>query len=685
MSHAKYIGRIGALAVTLGVGAALGAVPGIAYADSGASTSDSSATSQQQDTASDGTRSAGGDNAERRRDRREARTEGRTPAQRAAQQRADAAADEVAEIDAPARRQARSIASEEPELRSAPGESAGKEATAPPPEAPGVSSVPATADEEAGARVASEPPTETAGTATTTTTLSVPQRRAPKAAPVRERTTLAGAVSSFVSALLSPTAAPGRGAPIQAPVMVAAMGAVRDELERNTERRLANEVAAQVNAQALSENVLVIGVDGVNLSRVLANAANMPNFIGLIGDATTAPASIVGHTTISNPSWTAILTGVWGERTGVINNVFTPWTYDKWPTVFDLIEGQNSAVQTTSIANWNVISAIADAGNGGADVVINVSQVADDPNWLLTDDAVGQATVAAVAGANLADPNFLFSYFVGVDENGHMYGGASEEYRIALENFDENLGAILQAINGSGEEWTILMVTDHGHQPQVGFGHGFQSPDETSTFVIARNSPLFTPGAMNLQYEIVDVTPTVLALFGLEAPDGLDGESLMDQGGTVVPVGGDPDEALREALLDTIDKYGYPDIGTQIALGARTVFGAIPYYVDQLTDTATAGLQAIVDMDIFLVSLLAKVAIAPVQLLGDVLYVATNIVAQIVARLTGVTGASIFPLWPPAPPPTEFTPPEPSDARIGAMCGSRSAALLLCSPGSVAV
>ena len=57
-----------------------------------------------------------------------------------------------------------------------------------------------------------------------------------------------------------------------------------------------------------------------------------------MGTSTTAASSIVGHTTISNPSWTAILTGVWGERTGVINNVFTPWTYDKFPTLFNQLE-----------------------------------------------------------------------------------------------------------------------------------------------------------------------------------------------------------------------------------------------------------------------------------------------------------------------------------------------------------
>ena len=61
-------------------------------------------------------------------------------------------------------------------------------------------------------------------------------------------------------------------------------------------------------------NVLVIGVDGTNLSRILADPEN-ENFFALMNDGTTAASSIVGHTTISDPSWSAILTGVWGERT----------------------------------------------------------------------------------------------------------------------------------------------------------------------------------------------------------------------------------------------------------------------------------------------------------------------------------------------------------------------------------
>ena len=47
-------------------------------------------------------------------------------------------------------------------------------------------------------------------------------------------------------------------------------------------------------------------------------------FRKLMNTSTTSAPSIVGHTTISNPSWTAILTGAWDNKTGVINNVYTP-------------------------------------------------------------------------------------------------------------------------------------------------------------------------------------------------------------------------------------------------------------------------------------------------------------------------------------------------------------------------
>ncbi|MBI5736509.1 MAG: alkaline phosphatase family protein [Mycolicibacterium neoaurum] len=475
--------------------------------------------------------------------------------------------------------------------------------------------------------------------------------------------------------------------PVEAPAALAALGAVRDELERNTLRRNATAGAQIGVASVDTPNVLVIGVDGTNLSRVLADPTNV-NFFNLIQNSSTAPSSIVGHTTISNPSWSTILTGNWGERTGVINNIFTPWTYNKWPTVFNqLEEDHDEGIQTTAVANWDVIAAIAAAGGDlGADLVRYIGKREDDPNWLKTDDAVGDTTELIIADSDPTVANFVFSYFVGVDENGHMYGGASEQYKLALNNFDRNLGEIMDAVEAwetvNNEEWTVVLVTDHGHQPQRGLGHGFQSPDETETFVIV-NGPGFTPGAISLQYEIVDVTPTVVTLFG-GTPRTTQGTSMTELTNNVIPVNNDA--ALRAALQDLISKNGYPDTVTNIALGARTIFASIPYFLVDIVDGIVGGIKTVAAQNIPVVSLLAGLAVVPVRFVGDLGYVATNFVAQIVARITGVTGASIYPFWPPAAPDfPSYTPPAPPSMLVGLQVCADPALGARCVDPSIAV
>ena len=87
------------------------------------------------------------------------------------------------------------------------------------------------------------------------------------------------------------------------------------------------------------------------------------NFRELMSGGVTSASTIVGHTSVSNPSWTTIQTGVWSETAGVTNNVFTPWTYDNWPTVYNQLEAAyGDRINTTVIGNWPVITDTAGAG-----------------------------------------------------------------------------------------------------------------------------------------------------------------------------------------------------------------------------------------------------------------------------------------------------------------------------------
>lgn len=722
MGYARHIGRVGALAVTLGVGVAIASGPGVAFAGpSGSSTStgDSSTTTSSTGTGTVGTDtpSAGGADG--------ASDTGANPSQSADDSAADAdaaAGEEVLEgVDGTDATDDEVIDGENAEGSSDEGDgdglpaegdndaasaddgqdgadegsggSDGADQQDPGADDPGLSGD--AEDDTTGAddtqgfarfgRQQSESLSfasvndtsgsdDAAADSRATTTL---REAADVSTEPAAQTSLVGVISDLVAAVLQPFFGTGDGVPIPLSIVTAMLGAVRDELARVGQSRNSNRVSQQYTAlvldssgqpttivDPLNQHVLVIGVDGTNLQRILNDPENPnTNFLNLIGTSTVGAPSIAGHTTISNPSWTAILTGVWGERTGVINNVWTPKTYNRFPTVFNQLESENPLINTVAIADWDVITAIASSGSHRADTITFVPQVEGDTNWLDTDDEVGEATVDAINSLPTDAPSFLFSYFVGVDENGHMYGGASPEYAAAINNVDENLGLIMGAVtqreSETDEDWTIIVVTDHGHQPQKGFGHGFQSPDETSTFVIA-DGPDFEDGWVNPKYSIVDTTPTVMRLMGFDPRPGSDGVPLQDLSGSDEH----PDDQIA-ALEAQIASNKTPGLITNLRLSVRTIFAFIPQYIYD----ARNGSDSV-----------------PLRLILDGAYVVTNIPAQIVAFATGVYGASIFPIIPPQPP-TDYPPAEDltaPDTVLVLACSSPSATGSLCGEGSVA-
>jgi len=474
---------------------------------------------------------------------------------------------------------------------------------------------------------------------------------------------VAAPVVDFALTLVTSTPvlpAPTSPLPLPLPFLPAAPASAPSTLSpssNNTRSRntASGDAVAQLVAADTDTHVLVIGVDGTNLSKILAYEENV-NFRALMEEGTTSAATIRGHSTISQPSWSTVLTGSWGEQTGVVNNIFFKEVYDDFPTIFNRLEQKNPDIRTAAVSDWSVITDIASAGSVPADRIYYVARQPDDTTWAQADSAVGAQTVALLTEDEA--PNFTFVHFVGVDENGHEYGGDSQEYRAALANVDRNLGTIMAAVEerescadgAPCEDWTVIVLTDHGHQPQKtigGYGHGFNTPNETSTFVIARGDD-FADNAMNLQYSIDDVTPTVLQYFGIAKPDTAAGDAIQDLGSGTVQAATYDD--LKTALQGAIALNGYPDIITNLSLSLRTAIGLPPYLVYTTKLDTLQSLQETVDGGQFPLSQLAAVAIYPVQIGADVAFVATNVPAQAVSYLTGVYGARFVPLVPSNPP-----------------------------------
>ncbi|BBY33764.1 phosphodiesterase [Mycolicibacter minnesotensis] len=411
-----------------------------------------------------------------------------------------------------------------------------------------------------------------------------------------------------------------------------------------------------------AEHVLLIGLDGVNLSKVLEYAYNDDSgFKTAMDQGITGTASIINHTTLSGPSWSTVLTGVWDDKHGVFNNIFRAEPYNLWPSVFNLIEYNKPEINTTIISNWEYLNQLADSGGYPVDNNVFVGP-GDSPAD--SDASVTALTIAQIlATADNPDDisNFLFSYQSQADHAGHEFAGGSEEYQQAIINLGGNLQQILAAIAQvqalTGDDWSIMITTDHGHQqtvtlPGLSIGHGFQSPNETSSFVIfdqAGNNA--TDGSQNLNFSIADITPTILSLFGIDLRSDFDGVSLTDDptvlNSHVTPVD------LQQALLAALAMYGYPNIGNELTLGFRTLVGSVPYFLNTFVNQIDQFLQGIVNQDIFLISGLAEGAQLINGFFGGLTVDITNTVAQGITHLLG--SGVIAPTDAPLPGVAEFT------------------------------
>lgn len=186
-----------------------------------------------------------------------------------------------------------------------------------------------------------------------------------------------------------------------------------------------------------ASKVIVVGLDGTMLET--AAGIDTPTLHRLMAEGVTGHASILGHPTISGPSWSTILTGVWHEKHGVVDNDFTAPHFDRFPSVFARIEAQRPELRTASISTWDGIAKIA--GSGPIDVL------ATTPSRVLP-FATDAATVNSVVDEiRRGGPDFLFTQLDGVDAIGHIAGTDLPPYALAIEEVDRQLGRIVDAVD----------------------------------------------------------------------------------------------------------------------------------------------------------------------------------------------------------------------------------------------
>lgn len=283
---------------------------------------------------------------------------------------------------------------------------------------------------------------------------------------------------------------------------------------------IATPLTGQAQEQRRVPKVMLIGIDGVRPDAL--RQVPTPNVDALIRAGAFSDRAQTGLPTLSGPSWTSMLTGVWKEKHGILSNDF-PFAQNglsEYPDFLTRIERVAPALRTFAVADWPPLVK-AQRGEGE---VIGVPVISDAIDSKLFFDAnrMGWAAAdelsvdAAVRELRDNDPAALFVYLGNPDEVSHHTGSIEDEYRASIVRADRNVGRLLAAVRArrtsASENWLILVATDHGRLPNG--SHGGDSEAERTIFVLA-SGPTTRRGTIAPAPRIVDVAATALQHLGL--------------------------------------------------------------------------------------------------------------------------------------------------------------------------
>ncbi|MCY3676695.1 MAG: hypothetical protein F4Z31_15010 [Gemmatimonadetes bacterium] len=304
------------------------------------------------------------------------------------------------------------------------------------------------------------------------------------------------------------------------------------------------ELAAQP-----APKVLLIGIDGVRPD-VLAEVPT-PHIDALAATGWYTAEARTTNPSVSGPSWSSMLTGVWPEKHGVTNNFFTDRDYDTWPGFLTRAEWESPALATFAAVDWVPLAVLVEDGPVLPDVIdTRIVLNGYDHGWAEADSMV---TAQAVRHLGEADPDAMFVYLGDPDETSHRHASIGTEYRDAIALADRHVGMLIDAVRArpgyADEDWLVLISTDHGRRADG--GHGGDSPEEMTIFILASGLGAGGPGGPGDAGNtgdagaaggagntaewpppgpafIVDIAPTALAHLGFEIDPawGLDGRPL---------------------------------------------------------------------------------------------------------------------------------------------------------------
>ena len=242
-------------------------------------------------------------------------------------------------------------------------------------------------------------------------------------------------------------------------------------------------------APAQEKHVVVVTIDGIRPNFYLEDKWDTPNLKEMKREGAHAHGVDGVFPSVTYPSHTTIVTGVYPARHGIFYNALFEkdeatkgqiyWRFDQItsPTLWEVT--QSAGLKAASV-NWPVsvgaptIFNISDVGAKGQKVMEDSTRPAGI-STLLKREVLGNApaikvgidkNVAGIAAWVIKSekPNFMTVHLLGMDHVQHVHGRNGPEVEQAIIRADSAVGMIRKAIAEAGiKENTLLIVTgDHG-------------------------------------------------------------------------------------------------------------------------------------------------------------------------------------------------------------------------------
>ncbi|CCG98190.1 type I phosphodiesterase/nucleotide pyrophosphatase [Fibrella aestuarina BUZ 2] len=225
--------------------------------------------------------------------------------------------------------------------------------------------------------------------------------------------------------------------------------------------------------------------------------------------------------TISAVGYNSLLTGTWVNKHNVWGNDIKAPNYH-YPTLFRLFKNQYPTRKTAVFSSWldNRTKLVGDGLPQTNNLTIDyhadgyeldTATFPHDREKAYMSRIDNRVIDEAIACLRTQAPDLSWVYLEYTDDMGHRYGD-SPQLTAAVEKMDAQLGRLSRALRTrqlqGGEDWLLIITTDHGRDAKTGHNHGGQSDRERQTWVIA-NQPGLNAYGKQATPGIVDLMPTI--------------------------------------------------------------------------------------------------------------------------------------------------------------------------------